>query len=180
MEFTLYYKGKLKSNGNTKEKQRIRNYFSNQIKKLWDQEPLINFKQFLDDETDAFSRQIKGVKFSSIINNEFHYVADIDIVLLHNEPIYKMIKNGGDIDNRIKTLLDALKMPSRDEFPVMLRENNENDRIFCLLHDDSLVSSLKITAKQYLGSEINDNEVILLIDVHARKISTLLGGMELP
>jgi len=180
MDFTLYYKGKLKSNGDKKEKHRIRKYLSIQIEKLWDQEPLISFKQFLESEFDAFSRQINGISFSSIINNEFHYVADIDIVLLHKDPIYKMIKNGGDIDNRIKTLLDSLKMPSRSEFPDNSIRSNETNRIFCLLHDDSLVSSLKITSKQFLGSDISNNEVILLIDVHARKITTLLGGMELP
>ena len=181
MEFSLYYKGILKSNGSKKDKHEIRMFFHNQIEKLWTQEPLINFKSFLESKSDAFSREINGFTFSSIINKDFHLIADLDIILLRPEPIGNIIKTGGDIDNRLKTLFDALKMPSNfDELPNDLDPKNMPKTRFCLLHDDSLINSIKISTRQFLGSGINNNEVILLIDVNAKKISTMLGGMELP
>jgi len=181
MEFTLYYKGILKSNGNKNHKHELRMKFHEQIKKLWDQEPLKYFKNSVNLYDNSVARQIGHFNFCSIINTSFHLVAEIDITILRSESIGNIITSGGDIDNRIKTLLDALKMPlNQDELPEKLDYIKQPNPTFCLLQDDSLISSLKISTKQLLTTEINKKEVILVIDITTRRLSTMMGGMEFP
>jgi hypothetical protein len=48
MEFRLFYRGLLKSNGGPAEKQTIRRWFHPQLKKLWTQEPLAGSEAYLD------------------------------------------------------------------------------------------------------------------------------------
>ncbi len=50
----------------------------------------------------------------------------------------------GDIDNRLKTLLDALSIPTLQQMP----EDPEIDldgRMYCLLEDDGLVTRVEVS-----------------------------------
>ena len=72
---------------------------------------------------------------------------------------------GGDLDTRIKTLLDALTIPqvfTAEEKP----EEGENP-FFCLLSDDKLITQIKITADRLLpdSENVSDREVYLVIQV---------------
>lgn len=48
MEFTLFYRGELKSNGNSRYKQEIRRVIHSQMKNLWQLEPLKGCAGYLD------------------------------------------------------------------------------------------------------------------------------------
>jgi hypothetical protein len=58
------------------------------------------------------------------------------------------ILNGkSDLDNQLKTLCDALKMPSLDaqlHGPAGPIRGSGNDQLFCLIEDDSLISEITI------------------------------------
>ena len=75
----------------------------------------------------------------------------------------------GDIDNRVKTLLDALKMPSTGEIPPGASPGQDEDPLFCLLEDDSLVTRLSVEMDQLLDlPRISGNtslEAMLIITV---------------
>jgi hypothetical protein len=47
MEFKLVYQGKLKSNGDAREKHRIRLIFHQQLKNLWNYPPLAEEKEWI-------------------------------------------------------------------------------------------------------------------------------------
>jgi hypothetical protein len=77
-----------------------------------------------------------------------------------------MLIKGGDLDNRIKTLFDALRLPKS------LEEVNgevQDEPIFCLFEDDRLISEFRIVADHLLllpkETEANPNDVFLVIDV---------------
>ena len=51
-----------------------------------------------------------------------------------------LISQGGDIDNRVKTLLDALRMPSGDE--EARAPSPGAGLLYCLMESDTLGSGL--------------------------------------
>jgi hypothetical protein len=56
--------------------------------------------------------------------------------------------NGGDIDNRLKPLLDALALPLQPN-QVPGHQWGQGQRMYCLLEDDALVSQLTISIKKW-------------------------------
>jgi Holliday junction resolvase RusA-like endonuclease len=49
--------------------------------------------------------------FVPLVTAEMSAVAELSVVLLRPEPAGQLLTQGGDIDNRLKTLFDALTMP---------------------------------------------------------------------
>ena len=67
-----------------------------------------------------------------------------------------------DIDNRLKTLFDALHPPQADvALPVI---PSDPDPVVCLLTDDSQITALDISTHQLLAPA-NDDEVVLVLEV---------------
>jgi hypothetical protein len=76
------------------------------------------------------------------------------------------IYQGGDLDNRLKTLFDALAIPNVDQ---IIRGDDFESPIYCLLEDDSLIASLSVETHRLLSQpNASDHEVRLLIEVDVR------------
>jgi len=168
MEFRLIYSGKLKSNGNIKHKNEIRKYFHEQLKVLWDQVPLSK-KTYLLDSTHKRSiiKKIKGINFAPLVSSKISTLASLNITLLRPAPPGCMVNHGGDIDNRLKTLLDSLRMPINEkEITENISIINENP-FFCLLEDDALITNLSITTDRLLTSS-DPSETLIIINVNIR------------
>jgi hypothetical protein len=182
MNFILYYHGQLKSNGDSKEKHSLREKFHPQLKTLWTQEPLSHFASFYSSPDPEFSiaRQIGPYTFVPLICQAFHLVARVHLTLLRPEPSGSIVTQGGDIDNRLKTLLDALKIPERNALPPNAAPSPNDRFFFCLLEDDNLITDLSVNTKQLLGPVLKKGEVIVILDVETIKTGTLMGGMEFP
>ncbi len=131
MEFTLYYRGPLKAATSSKrrrdEKHELRKRFHEQLKELWNQVPLSRHREFLnpshnmvtnlrkDEEriylsTDNLTllHDVGAFQFAPTVSSRLDMVADLTITLLRPEPPGQIVTQSGDIDNRLKTLLDAL------------------------------------------------------------------------
>jgi len=168
MDLVLYYRGPLKSNGDAKEKHAIREKFHEQLKQLWTLSP---FDQKYKPAIDTIPRVLpstvspdlqgyfKAVAFPSIVmqvgpclflplvNAKLNAVAEISITLLRPEPSGRVITTGGDLDNRIKTLLDALQVPDENQ----AKNLNITDQPFhCLLENDKLITKLSVEAEHLL------------------------------
>src|SRR5439155_15756508 len=119
MEFTLYYRGDLSSNGSRKEKHALRVHFSGQLHELWghkDGRPSLFFRALPELSRDSFSKAVGPLRFAPLVTKGQY--AELEITLLRPEAPGSIISKGGDIDNRIKTLLDGLRVPaSPDELP---------------------------------------------------------------
>ena len=88
----------------------------------------------------------------------------LDILFLRKEEPGKLILQGGDIDNRIKTLFDALRMPSTDDFNGT--QGELVNPFYCLLENDSLINDCAIRTGRLLTRPNADvSEVRLVIDV---------------
>jgi hypothetical protein len=194
VEFTLYYRGPLKASGGRADKHRLRQYLHRQIKELWNQPPLNEYRSLLDPsgnepagirenvvvleyEEASVVRRVGTYEFASVVSSEMHLVADLTITLLRPESPGAIVTQGGDIDNRIKTLLDALKIPDGPgALPKGASPAADEAPLFCLLEDDNLITNLTIKTDRLLEPNLPASEVILLIHVRTRPtVGTLLN-----
>ena len=192
MEFRLIYEGILPASGSgthVNEKHIIRKEIHKQLKALWHvQAPLVGFathKMFQDDpatgerrewtELDDIARQyIKfGFNFVPLVGRHFGLVCGLDILFLRRENPGAVITQGGDLDNRIKVLFDALRMPKDvNELPKgAVPDEDEKKRFFCLLEDDLLVTEFSVTSDRLLAplrSAESQSDVYLVIKVKTK------------
>ena len=176
MKFTLHYRGSLKTNGRPKDKQALRRAFHFQIKDLWTRSPLVHqAEHFLSQEYElSVIRQINGWTFSSVVNKTNYLVAELDIIILRPEEPGELVTKGGDIDNRLKTLLDALSIPKSEQIPPGDTPGEDETPLHCLLEDDNLITGLSVSVDRLLGSK-DPSEVLAIIHIN---ISATRGTLE--
>ena len=93
----------------------------------------------------------------------------LDILFLRKEQPGRLYQ-AGDIDGRIKTLLDALAMPQNKE--QVLGRTLPVEPIYCLLEDDSLVSGLRVETERFLTDQSHAPDYARLtieVDVRVRQ-----------
>jgi hypothetical protein len=85
---------------------------------------------------------------------------------LRKEPPGKVYQ-GGDVDGRIKTLMDALALPQHRE--QVIGTATANDPLYCLLEEDSLVCGLHVESERLLTDQDHSPDYAkLLIEVDVR------------
>jgi hypothetical protein len=172
MKFRLTYDGKLKG-GKSKDAahiHEIRTEFHRQLVALSKQEPLRSHSDGIADlgimEIDFDSQEFvtHGVRFLPIAHSKNYLLAELEILLLRPAPPGALFKDGGDIDNRLKTLIDALRMPTPNEVQKLkLRE--QPDPFFCLLQDDKLVTGFKVETDTLHDPDVSEQHCRVLIQV---------------
>lgn len=87
--------------------------------------------------------------------------------------------NKGDIDNRLKTLLDALSAPAQPtQVSDEMRVTTEENPMHVLLEDDSLITRMNVETERLLAPPSAD-EVRLSIRVTTRVAKSMLGNIGL-
>lgn len=112
----------------------------------------------------AILRPVSPFHFAPLVNTPWRMAASLDILFLRQEPAGHLITQGGDLDNRMKTLLDALRMPlNKSELPDDDTPLQGEDPFYCLLEDDALVTGISITADHLLMDLQHPSDVLLII-----------------
>jgi hypothetical protein len=78
------------------------------------------------------------------------------------------VSHGGDLDNRLKTLLDALRIPHEESEIAGVSPDTPNQRVYCLLEDDALITRIAVTTQQLfesVGKDETESTVELLIHI---------------
>lgn len=115
---------------------------------------------------------VGGHKYIPLIRKSLSLNCSLKILFLRQEDPGALISKAGDIDNRIKTLLDGLKIPDKD---TQDRHPPKLDPTYCLLESDFLVSDLDIDTDRLLFPETKyPNEVHLVVEV---KVNVLRAGL---
>jgi hypothetical protein len=173
MKFTLHYRGPLLASGNSgnrkeasKNKHDIRECLRLQLEDLWGREPLSGQNpSLLNSEYGSAPCLKKAGKwnFTSIVNANLGLVAELDILFLRPGEPGGLI-GGGDIDNRLKTLFDALSIPTVEQ---MKGKNPADDEglFHCVLEDDKLITGIDVKVDRLLGDS-QPEEVLLYIRVN--------------
>ena len=84
-----------------------------------------------------------GYNYVPLVREHIHLTCALRILLLRRDPPGGIYNNLGDIDNRIKTILDALRRP-RNPSEVPWRPLPDENPFFVLLEDDRLVTHLEV------------------------------------
>ena len=91
----------------------------------------------------------------------------IDILFLRRDQ-HPLILRGGDIDNRLKTLFDAFRVPDK-KGKLKCDPAEGEDPFFVLLQDDKLISEVRIDTDNILllpdNAKPNSKDVFLVINV---------------
>jgi len=180
MQFTLTYSGELKANGNSTHKHAIRREFHSQLLMLWEQIPLSQCRYWFDgtnpkSEIDL-NRNVKSFRFVPLISPSVHAICELSIFLLKPESPGSVITQAGDIDNRLKTLFDALRVPTDNEIPKDAKPALDEDPFFCLLEDDALISRIEVDTDRLLKRTEKSTDVHLDIRVLTRPTQIRIGN----
>ncbi len=182
MDFRLVFRGILRGNNRRAlDKHMIRAQIHPQLRLLWNQVPLSGLSACLThSKTNDPCILIKrhGLEFAPLINNVYSLRADLDILLL--EPYASGQRNSrADIDNKIKTLIDGLRLPDkRQEFSEDARKHYSDSPFHCLLEDDSLISNFSVTTDRLLDAR-SEEESMAIIRVFIRAVTPTWAGMAL-
>jgi len=198
MEFTLIYEGALKSNGDPSHKHQIREAIRPQLEELWRLLPLSRIHEgatgVVPAATDAgeafggdFSQVFRspdcrvkrhGTSFLPVVSSALKLRARVDITWFRPENVGRVIQTG-DIDNRLKTLFDAMQIPPHaNQFPPGGIAGSPESPFCCLLEDDSLISGLNVDTRRML-KPASTNDVLLLIRVTTQTDEISLGNIQL-
>lgn len=207
MNFVLRYRGPLLAGGKgrQKDKQRIREYFHPQLKELCKREVLLSGALRPDLkaatlkggciipwrnkegnlEKPLFWRVSLGqYEFVPLVTRPHELVSELDIIWLRNQKPGAIV-HGGHLDNRLKSLLDGLRMPhSVNELPKPDTDDSSKERrlVYCLLEDDALIQRIGITTHQLLEPQIDDtaDDVELLLNVAVKSTLPMLANLGFP
>jgi hypothetical protein len=196
MEFHLLYAGDLlRSAGSTSrawEKHSLRRHFHDQLKRLWETNPALKYyadktlewehkppERFIDHLAKNYERG--GFGFIPIATEANGLVLTLDVLLLRPERPGAILDSAGDIDNRMKVLVDALRIP-RDLSEMKRREGDDPDPnpMYCLMADDKLITTLKVkTDRLLIAMGTTEQEACIVVRVETAQIDPFGSPWEL-
>jgi hypothetical protein len=122
--------------------------------------------------------RICGFRFVPLVRKEAGFTCSLKILFLRRGHPGELISSGGDIDNRVKVLFDGLKMP-KNYGEIQATPEHGEDPFFCLLEDDSLITTVEITTDRLLTPLIEDEsetDVELVVHVTVIDPQALFGS----
>ena len=188
MKFRLTYEGVLRSSnkgGLSGHKHDIRKEFHKQLKHLWETNPFLstykvhegyftwnetlgNIGQIpghiplLEEATKHYSgSDAPGYTYVPLAAKVFMLQCNLHILFLRAEGYSGKIIQSGDIDNRIKTLLDTLHPPTNEDSPDDIDQGLEP--FFCLLEDDSQITGFSVETDRLLDPKSDDPKYVSVI-----------------
>jgi hypothetical protein len=190
VEFRLIYDGALygasKTNTRSEHKHDVRRVFHRQLHKLWKSVPHLREwlarEQFGTDgvtkisvlEHTANACRLGNYRFVPLSTYQLELGCSLDILFLRYDQPGQTLLQSGDIDNRLKTIFDALRMPQVGEY--VGEPLPGEDPFFCLLQDDSMITHLSLTTDLLLEPDRDVNDVHLVITAKLWPISVTVAN----
>jgi hypothetical protein len=193
VEFHLTYEGRLLGASEAKHKHAIRKVFHRQVRRLWDTHPYLITAKFgkwdgaehvpadtLMRDGLAMLYPMGNYHFVPLVTQRLFLTCSLDILFLRSDPPGSVLQSG-DIDNRLKTLFDALRKPTNTaELGGHLVPEECENPFFCLLEDDKLISHVSVVTDQLFeptGSTFDTNDARLVIKVGIRPYYLMWGNV---
>jgi hypothetical protein len=205
MQFRLTYEGLLfatqrdpltgQQDKRGTHKHSIRQVFHDQLRHLWDIVPFLKAGgssgpgivtygglQPLPRDIASLSARhsLYGWNFVPLVTQDLSLLCGLDILFLRPDRPGTVLRSG-DIDNRLKTLFDALRIPEAGEnYSQNIRSDDEKP-FFCLLEDDKLITKVSVETDQllqFVTPRKDLNEVRLVVTVTLRPYEIHLGNMQ--
>jgi hypothetical protein len=175
VRFTLQYDGPLPGNGSAAAKQAIRRRLHEQFDVLWGLEHELSCSGEMwmpeatlkgnamvvnpsdTDQRFAFVR-LGGFRWVPLVQRRNHTRCSLRIRFLRHGHPGDLIKSGGDLDGRLKTFFDALRMPHTEAELGGATPTSPDQRFYCLLEDDSLITDFSIEADRLLRRQTGPHD----------------------
>jgi hypothetical protein len=90
-----------------------------------------------------------GYEFVPLVRELWSLHCQLDVVLLRHDGPDNPI-SGGDVDNRIKTLVDALTVPTMGQLAGNEVPRKDETPFFCLMENDKLLTRLNVETDRLL------------------------------
>jgi hypothetical protein len=168
MRFRLVYDGPLfavkSGNPRAEHKHDIRKAFHSQLHEFWKTDPTLKtIYERRQSVITAGSNQIRSVRtidhiseehpggairFLPFVRRNWGLACSLDILMLRRGNPGDIINQGGDLDNRIKTLFDALAIPA--EGGRNFEPTPDEKPFFVLLEDDALITHVSVSTDRWL------------------------------
>ncbi|HZR27634.1 MAG TPA: hypothetical protein VFA71_02550 [Terriglobales bacterium] len=200
LEFRLLYSGRLSGASTTNPdvdlKHKMRKDFHPQLRRLWmSKSPLVERYNSITrfqvagggwqnaSGIDALANEWKrfGYRFIPIVTEERALRCSLDILFLRPETPGFLFQSG-DLDVRLKTVLEALRMPHNIAEAGGVAPGTDEDPFYVLMQDAELMSELKVTTDElfllprHATLDVNDVFMVIHVKVHPiRKIEKNLG-----
>jgi hypothetical protein len=180
MEFRLLYEGPLPGqNAKAEDKHRIRDALHPQLQQLWSQPPLCEMTSLLafppESEKPSVIVERGPIRYAPLVTKVLNLYAELAVLMFRPQPRGHLITDGGDVDNRLKTLLDALRIP-RGTPKTPNRQVPAGGVFYCLLQDDSLVTKVSAETEQLLRPAAA-GMVVAVIQVTVKKTRTSFANL---
>ena len=189
LEFRLTYAGELKAHsdakrlrGRTNHVHQLRQCFHTQLKRLWQVHPLLVEIQ----KTGAHYTEIPSMGFNwrPLATKDNGLICKLDIQMMRSGAPGRVL---ADIDNRLKTLFDALRSPETPEeigggpngVGQFKPEEGQNP-FFVLMTDDRLITHISVSTDELLEAVPgvpDDNAVRLTIGVTIKPYDVTVDNM---
>jgi hypothetical protein len=113
-----------------------------------------------------------------LITQRNDLACELAVTLLRQQSPGQLLGEGGDIDNRLKTLLDALRMPNTAEAQqAKIDTRHDNDPMHCLLQDDALVMKVSVETDWLLRPTADPLDLVAIIQVRVLASRTTLQNL---
>ena len=209
MEFRLTYSGLLFSTANdggsravrrADHKHEIRQAFHPQLKRLWDITPFLKNGERSGPKVLALEGDMGGTpapayksrylakkhtkfdwNFVPLVTKSLDLLCSVDILILRPSRPGAIIEEQGDLDGRLKTLLDALACPDENQNYDQRTPERSEKPFYVLLEDDRLVTRVAVETDQlleFVTDNRDPNEVRIVITVKIRPNEMHLGNMQ--
>jgi hypothetical protein len=200
VRFRLLYSGDLKAHNELRpkgpHKHEIRSKLSPQLQRLWETKTGLRRyasikgahakglrgETYPEGSLYCEDNRLDGIQFLADLNKklttrfiplvvpEFCLRCRIDVLLLRPEDTPQHILQSGDLDNRVKTLFDALRIPQDGQLI------DDGGTHFVLLKDDSLITEVGIVGDNLLmlpgQPKVGDSDAFAVIDVQLETTET--------
>lgn len=183
MKFYLTYEGRLlATQGDARENQRdrradykhaIRRVWHAQLKQLWQTSKFLREQKSWRSDWDPSATPSDtreplceiiadlyvrdGFRFLPLVREQWYLHCSLDVLLLRRDTLGHSGVTAGDLDNRLKTIIDTLRVPKGRNESEGLAPTSEEDPFYCLLEEDSLISEFHLRSGPLLEPKTADN-----------------------
>jgi hypothetical protein len=188
-------------------KHEIRRVFHRQLKQLWQTNDFLNSnvgkgtftnpRPITDTNAywgaedrylpmaEAVARNYEefGYRFVPLVRKDLSLLCSLRILFLRRD-IPGHVISAGDIDNRIKTIIDGLRKPAgKNELEGNELPKDGENPFYCLLENDNQVTHLEVETDTLLDEPTKDNadasrsRLVITVEVRPYKATYLNLGM---
>jgi hypothetical protein len=119
--------------------------------------------------------------FVPLVTRDLELLCSIEILYMRYGESGQVLTMVGDLDNRLKTLFDALRMPTNgSELGSFIDPDDDEKPFFCLLEDDSVITRAAAESDILLAStnprDPNYAHVIITVRIRPGRVTAANVG----